>query len=197
MKFNPFSENKIPSVSMFSKERKKQVRATTEFVEDLEEKFGTKEYLGVKMDPETLAFFKQLVSQIGEGDVRSIIENFPTQFDDAGRLRELFCNNQPIISLPKLPSGLKKITCLYTQIASLPELPPGLTELYCDHAKIALLPTLPDGLTVLHCSDNPITSLPELPTGLKMLILIGTPISKDQDFMDKLIKDHPSVEITY
>ncbi len=132
---NPFAENKIPSVSMFAKERKKHIQATPKVVADLEEKFGTKEYLGVKMNYETLTFFKGLVSRVGEEASMKIVENGDTRINDAGALTRLYCNN--------------------TQITSLPELPAGLTELH----------------------------------------LTGTPLAKDQAFLNELEKKYPKLSV--
>lgn len=167
MKFNPFAENKIPSVSMFSKEPKKQIQATTEAAEDLEERFGTKEYLGVKMNNETLTFFKALVSQIGEEGATEITKRDGTQIDGTGKVIRLDCDyNNQITTLPELPAGLTELYCCYTTINALPALPAGLKKLNCGHTLITSLPELPSGLEVLDCNDTYITSLPALPAGL-------------------------------
>ncbi len=169
MNFNPFAENKMSSVSMFAKERKK-IQATPEAVEDLEERFVTKEYLGVKMNNETLAFFKALVSQIGEEGATEVIRRDDTQIDGTGKVIRLDCNyNNQITTLPELPAGLTELYCCYTIINALPKLPARLKKLNCGHTLITSLPELPSGLEVLHCNDTYITSLPALPAGLTVL----------------------------
>jgi Leucine-rich repeat (LRR) protein len=215
MNFNPFAENKIPSVSMFAKEKKKQIQATAEAVEDLEEKYRTEKYFGIEMNNETLAFFKELVGQVGERRVLGIIENVHTQFDEVGGLTKFDCSRTQITSLPKLPTGLmslecqhtqitalpelpaglKKLNCTGTKITSLPELPDGLTELICGNTQITSLPELPAGLKDLYCSSTMITSLPELPAGLEGLTLIVTPISKKSVLIDELKEKHPTLQI--
>jgi Leucine-rich repeat (LRR) protein len=195
MKFNPFAENKIPSVSMFTKERKKQVQATAEAVEDLEASFGTKEYLGVKMDYETRTFFNELVGQIGEELVMKIIEGEYTELNADGGLMSLDCSNTQITSLPELPTGLMELDCGSTLITELPELPAGLTELFCYNTKITSLPKLPTGLTVLVCRNSQITSLPELPVGLEKLFCHEAPFANDMTFIDELRKKHPGLSI--
>ncbi len=194
MNFNPFAENNIPSVSMFNKEREK-IQATAEAVEDLEARFSTKEYLGVKMDYETRTFFNELAGQIGEELVTKIIESEYTKLDAAGGLMRLDCNNTQITSLPELPSGLMELDCSNTLITLLPELPAGLRELYCYNTKITSLPKLPSRLTMLVCRNSQITSLPELPVGLERLFCHETPFANDMTFIDELRKKHPGLSI--
>ena len=75
MNFNPFAENKIPSVSMFSKKfpEKKSIVASFEEVDTLDEKYGIKEYLGEKMNYEARKFFGELAAQIGENEARDFL----------------------------------------------------------------------------------------------------------------------------
>ena len=215
MNFNPFAENKNPSVSMFAKEQKK-IQATAEAVEDLEAKYGINEYLGAEMNNETFAFFKQLVDQIGEEGVTFLLNRSETTFRDR-ELTALDCSYAQITSLPKLPSGITRLDCNMNHIFTLPELPAGLVYLDCGDNLITSLPELPAGLKILLFYLTPITSLPELPStleklngnssristlpeipaGLKQLWLNETPLAKDRGFMDKLIEDHPNVDINY
>ena len=177
MNFNPFAENKAPSRSMFAKEREKQIRATTETVEDLEERYGVKEYLGVQMDNEAVIFFKELVNQLGEDDTLEIEKIETTQFDSEGRLTVLDCSNSLITSFPKLPNGLIELSCRNTFLTALPALPAGLTKLNCYKSKINTLPELPSGLEEIYLDGTQITTIRELPTGLKKLVCNNTKIS--------------------
>lgn len=197
MNLNPFDKNNLPSVSMFAKEKQESIRATTEAVADLEERFVVKEYLGVKMDYETRTFFNEIVGQIREERSMQILERKSNLIDDTGALTKLFCGDTQITTLPELPSRLTDLYCDNTQITSLPKLPSRLRLFSCNNTQITMLPELPTGLTELSCENTRITSLPELSAGLIAFNLTGTPLSKDQGFMDKLKKNHPYVKITH
>ena len=110
MNFNPFAENKTSSVSMFAKEKKRQAQATSEAVAVLEEKFSTKEYLGVKMDYETLTFFKGFVSQVGEEASMRIVKNVGTHINDAGALTKLSCAFSTFCTATSITSPTLRLT---------------------------------------------------------------------------------------
>lgn len=213
---NPFAENKIPSVSMFSKERPRSTRTDSkEILEGLEKVYSVKEYLGVKMNYETRAFFEKLVAQIGEGAAEALIANKKATFDDSGdltfincndtsitslpelpkNLDALYCDDTLITSLPELPKGLKVLYCSNTQITSLPELPHGLIKLSCSNTSLAKLPTLPESLEELDCANTQIYSLPELPNALWLFYCQNTPLSEDSEVINELREVHPNLQI--
>jgi Leucine-rich repeat (LRR) protein len=84
-------------------------------------------------------------------------------------LISLHCAINNLTSLPALPSGMLYFNCYNNQITSLPVLPSGLTDLYCNANHLASLPALPSSLTTLYCSTNRLTNLPALPSNLTHL----------------------------
>jgi hypothetical protein len=84
----------------------------------------------------------------------------------------LSCSDNPLSSLPSLPSSLRAITCMRNGLTSLPPLPPSLIRMCVDHNDITQLPELPPHLNMLSCSYNELTSLPPLPP-LRSLFLFG------------------------
>jgi Leucine-rich repeat (LRR) protein len=77
-------------------------------------------------------------------------------------LTYLFCSDNQLSSLPKLPNTLTHLSCSNNQLLSLPELPNTLIHLYCWNNQLSNLPELPNILTHLDCSNNKLLSLPKL-----------------------------------
>ncbi len=203
MNFNPFAENKPPSRSMFSKEQKKQIRATTEVVEDLGERYAIKEFLGVKMNYETRTFLKALIDQGGEEEVMSLVERViseedeePRIIDEDGALTRFSCGELVIDRLPKLPSTLESLHCYCTGLESLPELPEGLRTLSIDGSTgITNLPKLPEGLKRLNLGSTKISRLPNLPSSLLVLDCSWSPIALDLEYQAELKAQRPNLRI--
>ena len=218
MKFNPFAENKTPSVSMFAKERPKQAKASAETIEILEDQFHVQEYLGKKMNNETRAFFEALVDQVGELAVNKLLATTFNKINEYGALTGLHIKpskmHTPITSLPPLPKSLKHLSCVQSNITSLPELPEGLEELGCSPSMTALpklpsrlrylscnqmpiftLPELPEGLTFLDITHTYIKSLPELPKNLENFFCQKTPLAENKELLAELQVKHPSLKI--
>lgn len=203
MKFNPFAENKNPSVSMFAKERKKQIRATTEVVEDLGERYAIKEYLGVKMNYETRTFLKALIDQGGEAGVLSLVKKVTSEEDEEmriidkdGALTRFSCGDPEIAQLPKLPSTLESLHCYCTELESLPELPEGLRTLNIEGSTlITTLPALPEGLEDLILRSTEISRLPNLPSSLLVLDCSWNPIALDLEYQAELKAQRPDLTI--
>lgn len=98
------------------------------------------------------------VNNIGVADLDGL------QFFTA--LEELDCSENPLSSLPNLPSTLLVLDCVSNLLDSLPELPPGLVELYCGQNYLTTIPDLPPTLKILYSSMNATPTLPELPDSL-------------------------------
>jgi len=96
------------------------------------------------------------------------IKSFPdlTRFKN---LRELYCYDNELTSLPTLPQNLEKLYCENNQLTSLPTLPENLKELNCSMNDLTSIPSLPQNLKELYCHNNRLTSLPTLPQNLKEL----------------------------
>ena len=86
-------------------------------------------------------------------------------------LIDLYCHINKLTSLPNLPDSLKKLYCWKNQLASLPKLPNSLQNLNCYNNKLTLLPNLPNSLQRLFCNNNSLKSFPILPTSLNYLEL--------------------------
>ena len=84
-------------------------------------------------------------------------------------LTHLYCNNNKLTSLIKLPNSLKYLYCSDNQLKFIPELPIGLCILNCRNNNLESLPLLPNELIELNCSDNKLNSLPNLPNKLMRL----------------------------
>jgi len=69
-------------------------------------------------------------------------------------LKELWCFNNNLTTLPKLPKTLKKLWCSNNRLTSLPNLPDTLEFLGCCDNKLISLPNLPDTLKSLYCNNN-------------------------------------------
>lgn len=221
MNFNPFAENKIPSVSMFSKKipEKKSIIASFEEVDTLDEKYGIKEYLGEKMNYEARKFFGELAAQIGENEARDFLPSSGgfSIISEEGELVRLACSGLSINILPALPSGIKEIDCQKTSITTIPELPEGLEWLHCpNNAKLSILPKLPESLMKFNCGNSLVATLPELPQNLQILFIHKTaiealpnipdgllalnctnsPLAEDTAFLKQLSQDNPLIKIT-
>ena len=81
----------------------------------------------------------------------------------------LYCSGNQLTTLPELPASLTDLDCSANRLAALPELPASLTELDCDSNQLITIPVLPDGLTFLSCSKNKLTNLPVLPASLDVI----------------------------
>lgn len=92
-------------------------------------------------------------------------------------LETLSCYNNPLSSLPTLPSTLKVLYCGFSNLTSLPTLPNSLQQLLCPNSQLASLPTLPSGLLQLYVDNNRFTSLPALPNGLRILYTGGNQLT--------------------
>lgn len=84
-------------------------------------------------------------------------------------LEELYCSNNKLTYLSKLPPNLKILECNGNQLTLLPELPNNLKQLYCSRNQLTELPILPINLIILECNGNLLTKLPELPNDLQEL----------------------------
>lgn len=83
-------------------------------------------------------------------------------------LKDLFCNNNKLSTLPPLPSNLERFDCSYNQLTDLPILPSGLKILFCQGNAIYCLPPLPNSLTSLFVDANKIKCLPNAVPNLKV-----------------------------
>jgi len=85
-------------------------------------------------------------------------------------LKGLWCYDNQLTFLPKLPNTLKTLHCFDNRLTTLSNLPSTLKELYYRNNQLTTLPKLPDTLKNLDCSDNQLTSLPNLPDRLVYLV---------------------------
>jgi Leucine-rich repeat (LRR) protein len=106
-----------------------------------------------------------LAIDISDRDIKSLPDL--TRFKN---LRELFCYNNQLTSLPTLPQNLTDLHCYNNQLTSLSTLPQNLIELHCSNNQLTSLPTLPQNLEKIFCSNNQLTSLPTLPQNLEILL---------------------------
>jgi len=91
-------------------------------------------------------------------------------------LKELYCYDNYLTSIPSLPQNLEKLYCENNRLTSLPTLPENLKELDCDYNRLNFLSTLPQNLEKLNCSHNQLNLLPTLPQNLKILYCFINPI---------------------
>jgi Leucine-rich repeat (LRR) protein len=105
------------------------------------------------------------------------------------KLITLYCSNNELTNLPKLPSSLQKLYCSNNELTNLPrsqsdrlsarsalELPSSLQKLYCSNNELTNLPELTtSSLQDLYCSNNQLTNLPELPYSLEYLSCYSNP----------------------
>ncbi len=85
-------------------------------------------------------------------------------------LNGLYCHENKLTSLPALPDTLIALSCSDNQISSLPPLPNGLINLFCEQNKLTSLPALPDTLKEFRCNENQLSSLPPLPSTLRWMV---------------------------
>ena len=69
-------------------------------------------------------------------------------------LKKLYCSDNKLTYLSKLPNTLECLDCTKNKLTSLPELPDTLKELYCYNNQLTSLPELPDTLKELYCYNN-------------------------------------------
>lgn len=79
------------------------------------------------------------------------------------KLKYLFCSDNSLINLPRLPVSLVKLFCRDNHLSSLPTLPSSIDQLWVQNNNLTTLPILPSSLLELYCSDNNLTALPSLP----------------------------------
>jgi len=84
-------------------------------------------------------------------------------------LKELYCSNNQLTSLPKLNNSLEILYCYDNQLTSLPKLNNSLQRLYCSNNQLTSLPELNNSLQRLYCSNNQLTSLSKLNDSLQEL----------------------------
>ena len=125
-------------------------------------------------------------------------------------LKEFYCSDNKLKSLPALPQSLEVLYCSYNKLTSLPTtLPQGLEILYCSNNKLTSLPdftrfinlkelycsgnqfnslpTLPQKLEKMHCCDNKLTSLPTLPQNLKELYCFDNQLTYLPTLPEKIV----------
>ena len=85
------------------------------------------------------------------------IKKWPTLFQN---LKDLFCSNNQISELTKLPNSLIELSCNNNSLTKLPELPNKLKYLACINNKLTEIPKLPKTLKRLYCENNPLERLP-------------------------------------
>ncbi|SFC66555.1 conserved repeat domain-containing protein/Por secretion system C-terminal sorting domain-containing protein [Flexibacter flexilis DSM 6793] len=112
---------------------------------------------------EGIKYFKNVKNLYCSNNQLTSLPNLPSG------LQTLDCGSNQLTSLPALPSGLQTLDCGSNQLTSLPALPSGLQNLNCYYNQLTNLPTLPVSLQYLSCQDNQLTSLPTLPSGLHSL----------------------------
>jgi len=128
-------------------------------------------YKGLKSLPD-LTRFKNLKELYCSNNQLTSLPTLPQN------LQELYCRDNQLTSLPTLPQNLKILYCFHNQLTSLPTLPQNLQILYCSSNKLNLLPTLPQKLETLYCSHNQLNLLPTLPQNLEKFNCVNNPIYK-------------------
>jgi Leucine-rich repeat (LRR) protein len=93
-------------------------------------------------------------------------------------LQYLYCDDNYLISLPRLPKSLLYLSCHRNKIRALGVLPMNLQYLYCSYNSLKSLPEiLPVNLRELYCMCNQLASLPALPESLLHLYCAGNKIT--------------------
>jgi len=92
-------------------------------------------------------------------------------------LEILYCSGNKFTSLHSLPQNLKQVYFTNNELSSLPTLPQSLEKLYCSSNKLSSLPTLPQNLKLLECCNNQLSTLPNLPQGLETLFCFDNQIT--------------------
>lgn len=79
-------------------------------------------------------------------------------------LRELYCNDNELVSLPSLPPNLYTLNCSRNCLTQLPEIPHKMWSLICYTNQLTSLPRLDHlkGLDALWCDGNKLTEIPAL-----------------------------------
>ena len=104
-------------------------------------------------------------------------------------LKQLYCYNNQLTSLPNLNDNLQKLYCWENQLTSLPNLNENLQKLYCSNNQLNSLPNLNKNLQELSCWNNELTSLPNLNKNLQIFNCYENPIYiVVNDNNDNLIK---------
>ena len=101
-------------------------------------------------------------------------------------LKKLYCDHNKIQKLNNLPNKLQGLDCSNNLIQELNNLPKGLIQLYCDHNQIQELNNLPDRLIELHCDTNKIKQFDNIPKLLKTLYCHINPLPS---FNIKILKE--------
>jgi hypothetical protein len=107
-------------------------------------------------------------------------------------LEILYCDNNYIISLPRLPERLRLLSCLSNKLRSLPQLPQTLEYLFCSYNPLTSLPLLPPNLLHLYCDKTGLSSLPLLPPNLLHLHCVGNNLTYLRAFPPNLLHLHCS-----
>ena len=120
------------------------------------ESLPREEELEYSYNPDTLEC--EITRQDGQDIVLALTESklrgelpLPPQL----MVTKLYCTNNYLTSLPKLPDSLTVLYCSGNQLRTLPELPTSLTELACTSNQLTTLPELPTSLANLYCRENP------------------------------------------
>ena len=90
-------------------------------------------------------------------------------------LKELWCCNNELVTLPTLPNSLKRLDCDVNELICLPTLPESLQILRCEDNKLVSLPLLPNSLQNLWCDNNKLTFI-AVPNSLLYLSWKNNPI---------------------
>jgi hypothetical protein len=99
------------------------------------------------------------------------------------------CENNQLLSLPDLPTGLGSLLCNNNQLLSLPDLPTGLEWLMFQDNRLTTIPDLPTGLVSLWCDGNQLLSLPNLPANLEEFVCTSNnfPVIEDDESLDDYV----------
>lgn len=84
-------------------------------------------------------------------------------------LKVLYCDNNRITTLDKLPETIERLYCYHNQITSITSLPRDLKYFACSYNNLTALPTLPDSLILLNFFSNHITDIHFLPNTIKYI----------------------------
>ncbi|MEY4926142.1 MAG: leucine-rich repeat protein [Bacteroidota bacterium] len=79
-------------------------------------------------------------------------------------LETLYCTNNVLTSMPKLPNSLTYLDCQQNQILSFYAFPTVLNQLNCSGNPLNCLPTLPNSLHFLRTTNTAITCIPNRPS---------------------------------
>jgi uncharacterized repeat protein (TIGR01451 family) len=116
-----------------------------------------------------LNYYSAELSNMGISDLTGI-----EYFDN---LRSLYCDNNNLTFLPRLPNLLELLNCDFNNLTSLPNLPNSIVDLFCANNQLIDLPDLPNMMTTFSCYNNSLSSIPILPDGLIVFACDSNPIS--------------------